>query len=101
MAAGVKGLGKGMRSTGRQMKSPFTRGDPIDMATGEMVMSATDVLLPGVLPLAVERHHRSGVRTGQPAGVERPAGFGPVRAGDRQPLPWCLPAHARRTASGS
>ncbi|WP_079152284.1 DUF6531 domain-containing protein [Streptomyces sp. RTd22] len=35
-------------------------GDPIDVATGEMVMSATDVTLPGALPLVLERHYVSG-----------------------------------------
>ncbi|QKV95687.1 RHS repeat protein [Streptomyces sp. NA02950] len=29
--------------------------DPVDVATGEMVMSATDVILPGALPLVLER----------------------------------------------
>ncbi|WP_307822006.1 DUF6531 domain-containing protein [Streptomyces coffeae] len=37
-----------------------TTGEPIDVATGEMVMSATDVALPGVLPLVLERHYVSG-----------------------------------------
>ncbi|MFK4265671.1 DUF6531 domain-containing protein [Streptomyces milbemycinicus] len=37
-----------------------TTGEPIDVATGEMVMSATDVRLPGVLPLVLERHYASG-----------------------------------------
>ncbi|MEU9795855.1 DUF6531 domain-containing protein [Streptomyces sparsogenes] len=37
-----------------------TTGEPIDVATGEMVMSATDVSLPGVLPLVLERHYVSG-----------------------------------------
>jgi len=35
-------------------------GEPIDVATGEMVMSATDVDLPGVLPLILKRHYVSG-----------------------------------------
>ncbi|MFJ6566912.1 DUF6531 domain-containing protein [Streptomyces sp. NPDC091292] len=65
MALGVKGLGKGARSLGRSMKKLFTRGDPIDMATGEMVMSQTDVSLDGILPLVLERHYRTGTRTGR------------------------------------
>ncbi|MBL1097772.1 DUF6531 domain-containing protein [Streptomyces coffeae] len=36
------------------------KGEPIDVATGEMVMSATDVTLPGLLPLVLERHYVSG-----------------------------------------
>ncbi|MBO3681825.1 DUF6531 domain-containing protein [Streptomyces sp. NEAU-YJ-81] len=35
-------------------------GDPIDVATGEMVMAATDITLPGALPLVLERHYVSG-----------------------------------------
>ncbi|MBV1938364.1 AHH domain-containing protein [Streptomyces sp. BV286] len=65
MALGVKGLGKGAQSMGRQMKKLLTRGDPIDMATGQMVMSATDVALDGMLPLLFERHYRTGVRSGR------------------------------------
>jgi RHS repeat-associated protein len=37
-----------------------TTGEPIDVATGEMVMSATDVSLPGTLPLVLERSYVSG-----------------------------------------
>ncbi|WP_371669799.1 DUF6531 domain-containing protein [Streptomyces sp. NBC_00289] len=59
MALSVKGLGKSTRSLGRQMKKLITRGDPVDMATGEMVMSATDVSLDGMLPLLFERHYRT------------------------------------------
>ncbi|NGO73090.1 DUF6531 domain-containing protein, partial [Streptomyces boncukensis] len=35
-------------------------GEPIDVATGEMVMSATDVDLPAALPLRLTRNHVSG-----------------------------------------
>ena len=35
-------------------------GEPIDAASGEMIMSATDVELPGALPLVLERHYVSG-----------------------------------------
>ncbi|MDJ0464419.1 DUF6531 domain-containing protein [Streptomyces sp. H27-C3] len=65
MALGAKGLGKGARAGARQMKKLFTCGDPVDMATGEMVMSATDVELAGQLPLILERNHRTGVRSGR------------------------------------
>ncbi|MEV7437032.1 DUF6531 domain-containing protein [Streptomyces griseoviridis] len=65
MALGAKGLGKATRSLGRPMEKLFTCGDPIDMATGQMVMSETDVLLDGILPLRLERHHRSGLRSGR------------------------------------
>lgn len=36
-----------------------TTGEPIDVATGEMVMSTVDVSLPGVLPLALKRSYVS------------------------------------------
>ncbi|KAB1145946.1 Rhs protein [Streptomyces luteolifulvus] len=65
MAMGVRGLGKSALSMGRQMKKLITRGDPVDLATGELVMSATDVALEGVLPLVLERHYRTNVRSGR------------------------------------
>ncbi|MEV0211076.1 DUF6531 domain-containing protein [Streptomyces sp. NPDC050788] len=65
MALGVRGLGKGARALGRQVKKLITRGDPVDLATGELVMSATDVALDGVFPLLLERHHRTRVRSGR------------------------------------
>ncbi|MFF5494768.1 DUF6531 domain-containing protein [Streptomyces aquilus] len=65
MVMGVKGLGRGARAMGRPMKKLVTCGDPIDMATGQMVMSETDVTLPGIFPLLLERHHRTGLRTGR------------------------------------
>ncbi|MDT0379457.1 DUF6531 domain-containing protein [Streptomyces sp. DSM 42041] len=40
-------------------------GDPIDMATGQMLQSQTDLVLPGVLPLAIERTHLSGYAHGR------------------------------------
>jgi RHS repeat-associated protein len=39
--------------------------DPIDVATGHMVLPQRDVDLPGVLPLVVERTHNSGYRLGR------------------------------------
>ncbi|MGQ4374282.1 DUF6531 domain-containing protein [Streptomyces sp. SAS_267] len=65
MALGIKGFGKGTRSLGRPMEKLFTCGDPIDMATGQMVMSETDVALDGVLPLVLERGHRTGLTGGR------------------------------------
>ncbi|GAA3882293.1 hypothetical protein GCM10022227_44850 [Streptomyces sedi] len=65
ISAGVRGLGQGLRGMSRSIRRLFCRVDPIDMATGEVVMSATDVHLPGVLPLLLERHHRTSVVTGR------------------------------------
>ncbi|WP_412795279.1 DUF6531 domain-containing protein [Streptomyces sp. MS19] len=61
---GVRGLGQALRRLGRGGDDLVCRTDPIDMATGEMVMYATDVSLPGVLPLVLERHHRTTLREG-------------------------------------
>ncbi|MFC9084175.1 DUF6531 domain-containing protein, partial [Streptomyces sp. NPDC057062] len=75
MAVGVKGLGPRLKGLGRQMKNLFTCGDPIDMATGQMVMSIEDFSLPGVLPLVVGRSHRTGVRAGRWFGPGWTTGF--------------------------
>ncbi|MEU6562017.1 putative T7SS-secreted protein [Nocardia nova] len=39
--------------------------DPVDIATGEFLLPATDIDLPGVLPLRLERRHRSSYRYGR------------------------------------
>ncbi|MDJ0340361.1 DUF6531 domain-containing protein [Streptomyces sp. H10-C2] len=65
LANGVRKGASAIRETGRDIKKLVTCGDPVDMATGELVMSATDVELPGVLPLILERHHRSSYRAGR------------------------------------
>jgi RHS repeat-associated protein len=51
-AQGIRGIGK------------VLIGDPIDIATGEMTLRNTDVDLPGVLPLKLEREHLSNYRNG-------------------------------------
>ncbi|MFI0229754.1 DUF6531 domain-containing protein [Streptomyces sp. NPDC017086] len=53
----------------RALVNKFTCGDPIDMATGQMILAQTDADLPGVLPLALHRTHLSGYTHG--------IGFGP------------------------
>ncbi|MEV7131016.1 DUF6531 domain-containing protein [Streptomyces sp. NPDC093260] len=52
----------------RVMKNKFTCGDPIDMATGQMILTQTDVALPGVLPLVLRRTHLSGYAEGRSFG---------------------------------
>jgi RHS repeat-associated protein len=37
----------------------------VDVANGDVILAATDVMLPGVLPLVLERTHRSSWRTGR------------------------------------
>lgn len=39
--------------------------DPVDVASGEMVLAQTDLSLPGVLPLVLRRAHLSGYHYGQ------------------------------------
>ncbi|MDT0266885.1 RHS repeat-associated core domain-containing protein [Streptomyces sp. DSM 44915] len=68
LSLGAAGLGRGVRHLGRELATLFCRTDPIDMATGEVVMSDVDLRLPGVPPLVVERHHRGSVRTGRAFG---------------------------------
>ncbi|MFJ5099837.1 RHS repeat-associated core domain-containing protein [Streptomyces sp. NPDC088554] len=41
------------------------KGDPVDVAGGEMTLPQTDLSLPGVLPLVLRRTHLSGYRYGQ------------------------------------
>jgi RHS repeat-associated protein len=49
----------------RDPDSVFTGGDPVDVATGDVILQETDVSLPGILPLVLERCHRSSWRTGR------------------------------------
>ncbi|MFI7277981.1 DUF6531 domain-containing protein [Streptomyces sp. NPDC049879] len=64
LAQGARGLAQGLRRGARPGDRLVCATDPVDMATGEVVMTATDVELPGVLPLVLARHHRSGLREG-------------------------------------
>ncbi|TLW90729.1 type IV secretion protein Rhs [Saccharomonospora piscinae] len=42
--------------------------DPVDIASGEVVLGQTDLTLPGVLPLVLRRTHISGYRAGESFG---------------------------------
>ncbi|MFF1697144.1 RHS repeat-associated core domain-containing protein [Streptomyces sp. NPDC058257] len=70
LKAGLKGLGKGLKgglrkgaddvvAKGKPAKGRCKNGDPIDMVSGEMLMEQTDIALPGLLPLVLERTHLS------------------------------------------
>ncbi|MGW6060104.1 RHS repeat-associated core domain-containing protein [Streptomyces sp. NPDC055189] len=71
LKAGLKGLGKGFGKgglrkgaddvvgKGKPAKGRCKNGDPIDMISGEMLMEKTDVELPGLLPLVLQRTHLS------------------------------------------
>ncbi|WP_330342600.1 RHS repeat-associated core domain-containing protein [Streptomyces sp. NBC_00557] len=52
----------------RALENKHTCGDPIDMATGQMILAQTDVELPGVLPLVLWRTHLSGYVIGRSFG---------------------------------
>ncbi|WP_052869428.1 DUF6531 domain-containing protein [Streptomyces niger] len=79
-AKGIKAAAKGLRAgglrnalrTGKDLlkkakpaKGRCLNGDPIDMVSGEMLMEETDVVLPGVLPLVLQRTHLSTYRWGR------------------------------------
>ncbi|MFG2528333.1 DUF6531 domain-containing protein [Streptomyces sp. NPDC048516] len=75
---GVKGLGSALKSvkpnsvktpggryTGRGIDKRNCKTDPVDVASGEMLLQQTDLALPGILPLAVSRTYLSSYRYGQ------------------------------------
>ena len=62
---GPAGAGERPVEAARDLPSVPARGDPVDMATGDVVLGQTDVRLPGTLPLVMERAHRSGYRAGR------------------------------------
>ncbi|MEU8900844.1 DUF6531 domain-containing protein [Nocardia sp. NPDC048505] len=49
----------------RKPEITTTCGDPVDTATGEFLLPATDLELPGVLPLILGRRHRSAYAFGR------------------------------------
>ncbi|WP_051833101.1 putative T7SS-secreted protein [Streptomyces katrae] len=50
--------------TGRSPKEVVCDGDPVDMATGRMVLPQTDIALPGSFPLVFTRTFESSYRAG-------------------------------------
>lgn len=67
-AIGSKGMGSlkklGLRRNSVPLKKKTCKGDPVDVATGEMILQHTDLSLPGVLPLRLVRTHLSGYKFG-------------------------------------
>lgn len=57
---GQESEGNGNAETGRT--------DPVDVVSGQMLMNASDVVLPGLLPLALRRAYASGYRGGRSFG---------------------------------
>ncbi|SHG10732.1 DUF6531 domain-containing protein [Streptoalloteichus hindustanus] len=56
---------KNPNGTSKQTKDRTCSRDPIDVATGEMVLRQNDVELAGVLPLVLSRTHVSSYRSGR------------------------------------
>jgi RHS repeat-associated protein len=65
--AGARDLAGASTSPGapRDPDNVFTGGDPVDVATGDVILRETDVTLPGILPLVLVRSYRSSWRTGR------------------------------------
>jgi RHS repeat-associated protein len=57
--------GQSLRDMARSVRNRFTRADPVDVATGEVVLHQVDVELAGLLPLALTRTHVSSYRDGR------------------------------------
>ncbi|WP_251095005.1 putative T7SS-secreted protein [Streptomyces sp. Caat 7-52] len=55
---------KGAEDVSRRPLEKVCEKDPVDVATGRMVLPATDVSLPGTLPLLVKRQFESSYRLG-------------------------------------
>ncbi|MFE7597461.1 DUF6531 domain-containing protein [Streptomyces sp. NPDC057494] len=53
------------RGKGTPVNTRRCATDPVDIASGEMILAQTDLALPGVLPLILRRTHLSGYRYGQ------------------------------------
>ena len=49
----------------RGNKEAFTAGDPVDVVTGQMLTGDTDLVLPGVLPLILQRSYASAYGVGR------------------------------------
>ncbi len=46
-----------------------TGGDPVDLATGFLTLSKTDLVLPGIIPLVIERTYRTNLTNAGPFGL--------------------------------
>ncbi|WP_344634419.1 DUF6531 domain-containing protein, partial [Kitasatospora cystarginea] len=60
LGKGRSGGGQGTEGNGKLQ----TGGDPVDVVSGQMVMTATDLELPGLLPLVLRRAYASGYQAG-------------------------------------
>ena len=64
-ATGLDGVAGDPAAAARPPADIPTAGNPVDVATGDVVLAQADVTLPGLLPLVVERMHRSSWRAGR------------------------------------
>ncbi|MGH3773335.1 MAG: DUF6531 domain-containing protein [Pseudonocardiaceae bacterium] len=62
---GIRGSMSKLRDTAKSFYNRVKCGDPVDIATGEVVLIQTDVELAGVLPLVLSRTHVSSYRVGR------------------------------------
>ncbi|MFJ3904327.1 putative T7SS-secreted protein [Streptomyces sp. NPDC090025] len=60
-----EGQAEDPHGTGRACTERKCESDPVDMATGRMVLPQTDIALPGALPLALTRTFESAYRAGR------------------------------------
>ncbi|WP_243788693.1 RHS repeat-associated core domain-containing protein [Saccharopolyspora gloriosae] len=61
----IQGNNRGADAERVEAEKKNTCGDPIDVASGDMVLVQTDVELAGVLPLVLKRTHLSSYRVGR------------------------------------
>lgn len=91
---GGSGLGGGERGGGKDADGvgncPYGR-DPVDLVSGQMIMWATDLRLPGLLPLVLRRAYASDYVGGRPRHRRRrrhldgAVRLRPARQPDRRP----------------
>ncbi|MGH6655489.1 MAG: DUF6531 domain-containing protein [Actinocrinis sp.] len=60
-----EGKGAGGAHEGEGNEGAHTEGDPVDVVSGQMISSVTDVELAGLLPLVLRRAYASGYRGGR------------------------------------
>ena len=106
---GRHGHDKAPDSTGEQCSKLKCEGDPVDIATGRMLLPQTDITLPGSLPLVFQRtfdsSYRAGrlvrpdlVEHGRPASGDRLRGCGvPLRRGEPAGVSASCARRPRRT----
>ena len=62
-AKGSKSAKNASKTASRGNKAKCPGGEPIDMATGEMINFVTDVRIDGMLPMVVDRNNSSDLDT--------------------------------------